>query len=52
MASVCVSGGQFGVAGWREFPLEVLNDVQRQAADQCDGRHLPNKRPRDDKLQV
>lgn len=34
-------GGQLGVTGWGETPAQVLEDVQRQAADQRDDGNLP-----------
>lgn len=45
-------GGQLGVAGWGETPAQVLEDVQRQAADQCDDGHLPQERHCGDEVYV
>lgn len=36
-------GRQFGVAGRGELALQVLEDVEREAADYGDGRHLPHE---------
>ena len=30
-------GGELGVAGWGQLPLQVLQDIEREAADHCDG---------------
>ncbi len=46
------SGGQFGVAGRREAPAQVFEDVERQTADQSDGRHLPHKRQGGDEIHI
>lgn len=43
MASV--SGRELGVTGRREFAFEILDDVEREAADQRDRRDFPQKRP-------
>ena len=46
------SRGELGVARRGEFALEVLDDVERQAAEQRDGQHFPHKHPRGDEGQV
>lgn len=43
MPEAPVLGGQLGVAGWGELALQVLEDVEREAADHGDGRHLPQE---------
>lgn len=45
-------GGQLGVAGRGEAPAQVLEDVERQAADQRDDGHLPQERHRGDEVDV
>lgn len=45
-------GGQLGVAGRGEAPAQVLEDVERQAADQGDDRHLPQERHRGDEVDI
>lgn len=45
-------GGQLGVVGWREASAQVLQDVERQAADQGDGGHLPQERHGGDEVNV
>lgn len=42
-ATGAVLGGQLGVAGRGELALQILEDVQREAADHGDGRHLPQE---------
>lgn len=45
-------GGQFGVAGRGEASAQVLEDVERQAAHQCDGRHFPQERHGGDEVHI
>lgn len=45
-------GGQLGVAWRGETPAQVLEDVERQAADQRDDGHLPQERHRGDEVDV
>lgn len=42
-AAVAGLGRELGVAGGRQLPLQVLEDVQRQTADHGDGRHFPHE---------
>lgn len=46
------SGGELGVARWRESSLQVFDDVEWKTADQGDGGNLPQERPGGDEGQV
>lgn len=46
------SRGEFGVARRGKLALQIFDDVERQTADQCDGRHLPQERPGGNERQV
>lgn len=48
----CSLGREFGVVGRGEAPAQVLQDVERQTADQRDDRHLPQERHRGDEVDV
>lgn len=45
-------GGELGIVGRGEAPTQVLEDVEGQAADQRDGRHLPQERRRGDEVHI
>lgn len=44
--------GQFGVAGRGEPSPQIFEDVERQAADQSDNRHLPDERQGGDEIHI
>lgn len=45
-------GHQLGVAGWGQLALQVLDNVEGEAAEHSDGRHLPHEGRRGDEGNV